>query len=431
MLKAKPDLDVVAAPSIIMRYLSMNTQQKPFDNPKVRQAIDLRDQQGGARQDRVQRLRHAGRWRRARRRRVRGEARRLALRCGQGEEAPERSGLPERLRDRALVGVQPQHRAEGHPVRCSSSCSRSASRPRSPCSKPASAWRRSKAGRTRRPRRCGCTTSAGRRPPAKPTGRFGRCSVRDSWPPKLFNTAYYKSARVDGDLKGALLTTDKTEKAKLYKDAQETVYQDAPWVAAGHRKAAVGAQQEADRGLCHARRVVQFHRHRPALAAPARVRTALRPTPGRRARSAPASDRPPASRCTMLQYLIRRLLGLIPTLLLVGMLVFLFVHLLPGDPARLAAGPDADPGDGCAGAPGPRPRPAAARTVRAFFRRRAARRFRPLAAHQAPGKHRDRRALLADVLADASPAWLGRWSSAWRSASSPPSGAIAGPTAWA
>src|SRR5208283_4074831 len=31
--------DVVAAPSIIMRYLSMNTQQKPFDNPKVRQAI--------------------------------------------------------------------------------------------------------------------------------------------------------------------------------------------------------------------------------------------------------------------------------------------------------------------------------------------------------------------------------------------------------
>ena len=39
VLRAKPDLDVVAAPSIIMRYLSMNTQQKPFDNPKVRQAL--------------------------------------------------------------------------------------------------------------------------------------------------------------------------------------------------------------------------------------------------------------------------------------------------------------------------------------------------------------------------------------------------------
>ena len=45
----------------------------------------------------------------------------------------------------------------------------------------------------------------------------------------------------------------------------------------------------------------------------------------------------------MLQYLFRRLLGLIPTLLIVGVLVFMFVHLLPGDPARLAAGPDATP----------------------------------------------------------------------------------------
>ena len=45
----------------------------------------------------------------------------------------------------------------------------------------------------------------------------------------------------------------------------------------------------------------------------------------------------------MLQYLVKRLLGLIPTLALVGVLVFLFVHLLPGDPARLAAGPDATP----------------------------------------------------------------------------------------
>ena len=40
MLKAKAELEVVAAPSIVLRYLSMNTQQKPFDNPKVRQAID-------------------------------------------------------------------------------------------------------------------------------------------------------------------------------------------------------------------------------------------------------------------------------------------------------------------------------------------------------------------------------------------------------
>lgn len=44
----------------------------------------------------------------------------------------------------------------------------------------------------------------------------------------------------------------------------------------------------------------------------------------------------------MSSYFLKRLLGLIPTLLIVMVLVFLFVHMLPGDPARLAAGPEAD-----------------------------------------------------------------------------------------
>ena len=45
----------------------------------------------------------------------------------------------------------------------------------------------------------------------------------------------------------------------------------------------------------------------------------------------------------MLQYIVKRLLGVLPTLLIVALFVFLFVHLLPGDPARLAAGVDATP----------------------------------------------------------------------------------------
>ncbi|MDT4808926.1 glutathione ABC transporter permease GsiC [Achromobacter agilis] len=44
----------------------------------------------------------------------------------------------------------------------------------------------------------------------------------------------------------------------------------------------------------------------------------------------------------MLTYIVKRLLGMIPTLLLVAVVVFLFVHMLPGDPARLAAGQEAD-----------------------------------------------------------------------------------------
>ena len=45
----------------------------------------------------------------------------------------------------------------------------------------------------------------------------------------------------------------------------------------------------------------------------------------------------------MTSYLLKRLLGLLPTLVIVAVLVFLFVHMLPGDPARLAAGVDASP----------------------------------------------------------------------------------------
>ncbi len=33
-------LELVASPSIMQRYISMNVTQKPFDNPKVREAIN-------------------------------------------------------------------------------------------------------------------------------------------------------------------------------------------------------------------------------------------------------------------------------------------------------------------------------------------------------------------------------------------------------
>ena len=60
------------------------------------------------------------------------------------------------------------------------------------------------------------------------------------------------------------------------------------------------------------------------------------------ARAAPLFIRASGRGGTMLNYVIKRLLGLIPTLLIVAVLVFLFVHMLPGDPARLIAGPEAD-----------------------------------------------------------------------------------------
>jgi len=47
----------------------------------------------------------------------------------------------------------------------------------------------------------------------------------------------------------------------------------------------------------------------------------------------------------MLAYLARRMAGTLPVLVLVSIFVFGFVHALPGDPARLAAGPEASPAD--------------------------------------------------------------------------------------
>ncbi|MCK5685148.1 ABC transporter permease subunit [bacterium] len=44
----------------------------------------------------------------------------------------------------------------------------------------------------------------------------------------------------------------------------------------------------------------------------------------------------------MLKYFLKRCISIIPVLLAVSVLAFAFVHLLPGDPARMMAGEDAD-----------------------------------------------------------------------------------------
>ena len=79
----------------------------------------------------------------------------------------------------------------------------------------------------------------------------------------------------------------------------------------------------------------------------------------------------------------------------------MFVHLLPGDPARLAAGPDATPETVAL----VRQDLGLDRSLPEQFVRFATGggpgRFRSIVAHQAPRLHRSRRALHADLLADA------------------------------
>ncbi len=228
VLKAKPDLELVTAPSIIVRYLSMNTQQKPFDNPKVRQAINY-----AINKDAVAKVAFGG------------------------YATPADAIVPEGVEYSVKVGVWPYDLAKAKQLLTE------AGYPNGFETELWSAYNHSIAQKVtqvlqQQLQQIGIRTKitlleAGQRvekveswqdPATAPVRLYyvgwsastgeADWALRpllygESWPPKLFNTAYYKNPQVDSDIKGALLTTNGTEKAKLYKDAQETIYKDAPW----------------------------------------------------------------------------------------------------------------------------------------------------------------------------------------------------------
>ena len=76
---------------------------------------------------------------------------------------------------------------------------------------------------------------------AKRTGRYRHCSPLQNWPPTLFNTAFYSNKQVDDFLAQALKTNDPAEKTRLYKAAQDIIWQVAVDPAGG-RKTGVGTQ---------------------------------------------------------------------------------------------------------------------------------------------------------------------------------------------
>jgi glutathione transport system substrate-binding protein len=51
-----------------------------------------------------------------------------------------------------------------------------------------------------------------------------------SFPPNLFNTAYFDSKAVDADLATGLSTADTAKRMAAYKDAQAQIWHDAPWI---------------------------------------------------------------------------------------------------------------------------------------------------------------------------------------------------------
>jgi glutathione transport system substrate-binding protein len=228
-LQASPKVDVIATPSIIARYLSMNMNQKPFDNPKVRQALNY-----AINKDALAKVAFSG------------NAVSMEGVVPQGVDYATKTGpwpydpakARELLKDAgypngfettlwaaynnstsqkviqflqqqlAQVGVKAQVEAleAGQRVAKVESA-------QDPATAPVRLFY------------TGWSSSTG-----EADWALSPLLAGNSFPPKMVNTAYYKNDAVDSDLKQALETTDRAQKASLYADAQKRVWADAPWV---------------------------------------------------------------------------------------------------------------------------------------------------------------------------------------------------------
>jgi len=228
VLKAKPQLELVAAPSIVLRYLSMNTQQKPFDNVKVRQAIAYAINKqalakvafsgyavpaDGVVPDAVEYSVKLGPWPYDL-----AKAKKLMAEAGypNGFETELWSAYNHSTAQKVSQFLQQQLSQIG--IRTRITLLEAGQRVEK-----VESWPDPKTAPVRL-YYVGWSASTGEADWALRPLLFG-----DSWPPKLFNTAYYRSDKVDADIKGALASTDNAQKAKLYRDAQQTIWNDAPW----------------------------------------------------------------------------------------------------------------------------------------------------------------------------------------------------------
>jgi glutathione transport system substrate-binding protein len=76
------------------------------------------------------------------------------------------------------------------------------------------------------------------------------------FPPKLFNAAYYKNDTVDAAIEAGIATADDAKRGAAYKTVQETLWKDAPWIYLGvdqivsaQSKSLAGIVVMPDRGL--------------------------------------------------------------------------------------------------------------------------------------------------------------------------------------
>ena len=227
-LQKKPSLEVTASPSIIQRYLSFNTQQKPFDNPKVREAINYAINKDalikvafsgfaipaeGVLPQGVEHATKLGPWPYDP-----AKARELLKEAGypNGFESTLWSAYNHTTAQKVIQFVQQQLGQVGIKLQVQAlEAGQRVERVESaqdPATAPVRIYY------------VGWSSSTG-----EADWALRPLLASESFPPRLFNTAYYKNAVVDNAIAKALVTTDKAEKAKLYTEAQKQIWKDAPW----------------------------------------------------------------------------------------------------------------------------------------------------------------------------------------------------------
>ncbi|WP_250535382.1 glutathione ABC transporter substrate-binding protein GsiB [Caballeronia sp. AZ10_KS36] len=228
-LKSSPKVDLIAAPSIIQRYISMNMQQKPFDNPKVREALNYAINKEalvkvafagyavpaeGVVPPGVDYATKTGPWKYDP-----AKARELLKEAGypNGFETTLWSGYNHTTAQKIIQFVQQQLAQVG--VKASVEALEAGQRVQRVDSAP------DPATAPVRMYYIGWSSSTG-----EADWAISPLLSSASFPPKLANTAYYKNDSVDADLQKALATTDRNEKAALYADAQKRIWADAPWI---------------------------------------------------------------------------------------------------------------------------------------------------------------------------------------------------------
>ncbi|WP_459617805.1 glutathione ABC transporter substrate-binding protein GsiB [Bordetella sp. 2513F-2] len=230
LLKKSDKLDVLTGDSIITRYISFNVQHKPFDNVKVRQAINY-----AINREALAKVAFSGYAFPAQGIVPQGvkyaykmdpwpydpaKAKQLLAEAGypNGFESVLWGGYSNTTTQKVLQFVQQQLRQVG--IKVSVQALEVGQRTEMVQSAP------DPATAPVRMYYAGWSSSTG-----EADWALRPLLASESFPPRLNNTAYYKNDLVDGNIAKALRSVDEAEKEQLYKGAQEQIWKDAPWAA--------------------------------------------------------------------------------------------------------------------------------------------------------------------------------------------------------